>query len=957
MSIEPGMSLSNYRVVDALGVGGMGEVWRAEDEKLGRQVALKVLPDEFAQDPERMARFEREAKVLASLNHPNIATLYGLESVKTQMAAGTAAPQGSQASPEAVVAHASRVPAGTVAPQGARAAEERLVGQASRLPDTDSVVTTFLVMELVEGEDLSERIKRGPVPLEEATAIALQIAEALEAAHEQGIVHRDLKPANIKLRPDGAVKVLDFGLAKAWEADGADPGLSLSPTITQHATAAGLILGTAAYMSPEQARGMPVDRRADIWSFGVVVWEMLTGRKLFEGHTVSDVLASVLKEAPDLEALPSETPPYLRRLIRRSLDKDAKRRLRDIGEARVLFQDYQADPEGSGSASAESVPVAAPAPRWRRLLPWAVAGLVAVAAVVLGVGDLWKQPAIESTIRFQVPPPEGRGYQLDPYRPGPVVVSPDGQSLAFTAWDADGQARIFVRNLDEVQPRVLAGTDGAEYPFWSPDSKSLGFFAEGKLKKVSASGGQPLTLCDAPDGKGGSWSPEGVILFAPEATRPIQRVSQLGGEPVDVTAFNEERGDDSHRHPRFLPDGKHFLYLARFPNGAKEGQAVVAASLDGGEEKTIVRSPAAAEYASGHLLFLRERTLMAQPFDSDALELSGEPFPITDTVVLIAVETAQAVFSASQTGVLAFQGGVFSADLALRWRARDGSIQETIGEPARFSNSFRLSPTEETAIVQIRQDEGDNDDLWVVDLNRKLRTRFTFGRADVGSGVFSPDGETVIWGSTENKEQYSIHRKSIGGSGDGELLSVFDRRTVPGAWHPDGSTVLLASRVSQAPTNVDLLSWSLTEDAAPQPWIESDFVEYSPGFSPDGRWVVYGSNESGSWEVYVAPFPGPGRKWQVSVGGGGWPVWRGDGKEILYLRGNEITGVTVEDRGSGLAFGQPQLIFEHGLASGGARFQVSADGQRFLVIESAEVAAPEPITVVVNWPAAIEAQR
>ncbi len=710
-------------------------------------------------------------------------------------------------------------------------------------------------------------------------------------------------------------------------------------------------------MAPEQAAGIAADRRADIWAFGVVFWEMLTGNKLFEGETVSHVLAAVLKDEVDLESLPKDTPSRLRDLIARCLKKKPKQRLQAIGDARIVLEEYHADPEAFDTAVATTVLESAPQPTWKRALPWAVAGGRCGSS---GPGRRERcptQPAIDSTIRFQVPPPEDRGYQLDPYRPGPVVVSPDGQSLAFTAWDADGQARIFVRDLDEVQPRVLAGTDGAEYPFWSPDSKNLGFFADDKLKKVSASGGQPLTLCDAPNGKGGSWNSEGVIVFEPEADRPIQRVSQLGGEPVDVTAFDEERGDDSHRHPRFLPDGQHFLYLARFRDGFDEGHAVVAASLEGQEQKVIIRSPAAAEYASGHLLFLRERTLMAQPFDPDALELSGEPFPIADTVVLIAEETAQAVFSASQTGVLAFQGGVFSADLALRWRARDGSIQETVGEPARFSDSFRLSPTEETAIVQIRQDEGENDDLWVVDLNRKLRTRFTFGRGDVGSAVFSPDGETVMWGSTENEEQYSIHRKSIGGSGDGELLSVFDRRTLPGAWHPDGSTVLLASRVSQAPTNVDLLSWSLTEDASPQPWIESDFVEYSPGFSPDGRWVVYGSNESGSWEVYVAPFPGPGRKWQVSVGGGGWPVWRGDGKEILYLRGNEITGVTVEDRGSGLAFGQPQLIFEHGLASGSARFQVSADGQRFLVIESAEVAPPEPITVVVNWPAAIEAQR
>ena len=751
--------------------------------------------------------------------------------------------------------------------------------------------------------------------------------------------------------------MLDFGLAKAWDADTKGANLSMSPTLTAHATAAGIILGTAAYMSPEQAAGIAADRRADIWAFGVVFWEMLTGNKLFEGETVSHVLAAVLKDEVDLEALPDGTPFRLRELIARCLRKKPKQRLQAIGDARIVLEEYRADPEAFDQPLMAAAVETVPQPTWKKALPWALLSVATLAAGALGLGALSKGGAAESAIRFQVPPPDTRGYQLDTYRPGPVVVSPDGQSLAFAAWDADGQVRIFVRDLDEVQPRVLAGTEDAQYPFWSPDSKNLGFFAEGKLKKVSASGGQPLTLCDAPDGKGGSWSAEGVILFAPEAARPIQRVSQLGGEPVDVTTFDEERGDDSHRHPRFLPDGQHFLYLARFPSGETEGQAVVAASIDEGEEKIIVRSPAAAEYASGHLLFLRERTLMAQPFDPDALELSGEPFPVADTVVLISTGTAQAVFSVSQTGVLAFQGGTFSADLALRWRGRDGSIQESIGEPARFSNSFRLSPTEETAVVLIRQDEGDNDDLWVVDLNRKLRTRFTFGRGDAGSQIFSPDGETVLWGSTEDEKQYSIHRKSIGGSGDGELLSEFDRRTLPVAWHPDGSTVLLGSRVSQAPTNFDLLSWSLAQDAEPQPWIESEFVEYSPDFSPDGRWVVYGSNESGIWEIYVAPFPGPGRKWQVSVDGGGWPVWRGDGREILYRRGSDIVGVTVEDRGSGLVFGQPQLIFEHTSAGGNNRFQVSADGQRFLVIESAEVAAPEPITVVVNWPAAIEAQR
>ena len=428
-----GTTLAHYKVTAALGAGGMGEVWRAEDEKLGRQVALKVLPDEFAKDPERMARFEREAKVLASLNHPNIAHLYGLESVKTQMAAGTAAPSGS-----------ADGFAGTSNDEPVRAKPEGRspMGHASRVPDTDSVVTTFLVMELVEGEDLSERIKRGPVPMEEATAIALQIAEALEAAHESGIVHRDLKPANIKLRPDGTVKVLDFGLAKAWEADSSSANLSMSPTLTAHATAAGIILGTAAYMSPEQAAGIAADRRADIWAFGVVFWEMLTGHKLFEGETVSHVLASVLKDEVDLDELPAETPAPLRKLIGRCLRKKPKQRLQAIGDARIAIEEYLADPEGSAEAPAESPPVATAVPRWRRFLPWTVAGLLAVAVAGLMWSVLGTKPQVVSAT---IPPPPDAEFHLNPNSPGPVAVSPDGRSLAFSAQDSNGDILLYVR--------------------------------------------------------------------------------------------------------------------------------------------------------------------------------------------------------------------------------------------------------------------------------------------------------------------------------------------------------------------------------------------------------------------------------------------------------------------------------------------------------------------------------
>jgi serine/threonine protein kinase len=960
----------------------MGQVWRAVDEKLGREVALKVLPEEFALDPDRMARFEREAKVLASLNHPNIAHLYGLESAfpsETETGTETGTRRGpgaggrgtgagslppvipSEAEGRVEGSRRGQSPPIDPLPRPALSERSEPKGPSTRGADAplahdDTSAATFLVMELVDGEDLSDVIGRGPVPVDEAIPIALQIAEALEAAHEQGIVHRDLKPANIKLRPDGAVKVLDFGLAKAWDAETGDHSLSLSPTLTAHATAAGVILGTAAYMAPEQAAGVAADRRADVWAFGVVLWEMLTGRKLFEGETVSHVLASVLKDRPDLEALPDGTPPQLRALVERCLRKKPRQRLQSIGDARLVLEEYLEDPEAALPAlSGHDAVAPAPTPMRRKV----GAALAAAAAVALGLligALLFRGSRDVPTIRFQVPPPEGRGFQLDSTRPGPVVISPDGRSLAFSAWDADGAVRIFIRELDEVVARPLSGTEDAQYPFWSPDAQFIGFFAAGKLKKVNASGGQPLTLCDAPDGKGGSWGPDGIILFAPGPYQPIHRVSQLGGESDPVTAFDDERGDDSHRHPRWLPDGKHFLYLARFPEGSREGQAVMAASLDGSENRLLVRSPAAAEYASGRLLYLMESTLMAQPFDSSSLELEGDPVPVADGVALMSTGTAQGVFSASRTGVLAFQSGTLSWDQLLRWRSRDGEGLESIGEPARFWDTVELSPTGTTAAVRIREDDGDNLDLWIVELDRRLRTRFTFDPAEDDDPVFSPDGNELMW-ATAAGDGSTLSWKAIGGSGEGEPVATFEKPTWPETWHPGRELVLINQRVQESPANLDIMASSISGSGDPNPWQSSEFIEYGSEFSPDGRWVVYGSNESDQWEVYVAPFPGPGRKWQVSVGGGAWPRWRGDGREIIYenLAGTLI-GIGVEARGDGLAFSEPEELFQHKVSQGRS-WDVTADGERFLLVEPEQDHDPQPITVVVNWPQTIDSQR
>jgi serine/threonine protein kinase len=886
-----GTTLAQYKVTAALGEGGMGEVWRAEDSKLGREVALKVLPEEFAKDPERMARFEREAKVLASLNHPNIATLYGLETVESGTGTGTG---------------------------------------------------TFLAMELVEGEDLSERIKRGKVPVEEATAIALQIAEALEAAHEQGIVHRDLKPANIKLRPDGTVKVLDFGLAKAWDSEGSDPGLSLSPTVTRHATAAGVILGTAAYMSPEQARGMSVDRRADIWSFGVVFWEMLTGQKLFEGQTVSDVLASVLKEAPPLDALPSETPPRVRRVIARCLDKEPRNRLRDIGEARIALESQE-----------EELSAAAPAPapaderRWSRL-SWVVAGLAAVAALTLGLLLINRPDPEQRVIRFETPPPENGRFHLAPDNPGPAVVSPDGSMIAYSGRTADGVIQLWIRSLDEAAARPMAGTENAQYPFWSPDSQRIGFFAKGKLRVVEAVGGPPLALCDAVDGKGGTWSPTGVIVFAPNYNSPLHRVPEAGGESVPVTEFSEERNDNSHRHPRFLPDGNHFLYMARSAAGTTEGHPVAIGSLDGADERILFRAKTGVEYASGHILFVREQTLMARPFDATKLEFSGDAFPVAEAVTLLPPGTVVGVYSASQNGVLAYQVGSGQDDsFRLVWRDREGNELGKVGDHGSYDEVHILAGGELAAVSQEESGAG-NGDIWVIDLRRDLFTRFTFDPGYESGVVSSPDGKSIYY-TADSRGEFKIVRKEIGGSGEGEVIFESPDDMYPGSISPDGQS--LAFFMGGGDTSYDIWILPLSGDAEPYPFIASEFTETFPVFSPDGRWLAYESHESGAPEIYVTAFPEPGRKWQVSTNRGQAPRWNPDGSEILFhAPDGTITAVAIESRNKGLLIGEATPLFNTRLQPAGYYFwALSPEGDRILAMETGTEHDAPNLSVVVNW--------
>ena len=889
MSLAVGQHLGVYVIVAPLGAGGMGEVWRARDTRLGREVALKVLPSAFALDPERMNRFEREAKLLASLSHPNVATLYGLEDLDGQR---------------------------------------------------------VLAMELAEGEDLSKRIQRGPVPSDEALLIARQIADALEQAHEKGIVHRDLKPANVKLGSDGQVKVLDFGLAKAWAGEaGSDSAadFSRSPTLAHTGTLAGLILGTAAYMAPEQAAGRPVDRRADVWAFGVVLFEMLSGRPLFSGETVSEVLASVIKEEPDWSQLPAGVPPGVVRLLRRCLKKKPRERMHDIGDVRLELEELIA---GAGTAAPAE---AAPAAR-QPFRAWLVGAVVAAALLGAVGGYLARRSPPESRVlAFDVQPPPGTSFHLDTERPSVPVLSPDGRMLAFTAADG-GRFSLHVRALDATTPRPVPGTEGAQYPFWSPDSTQIGFFAEGRLKRVQVVGnaGPPVALCSAMEMKGASWGAEGVIVFAPEAGTGLLRVSEGGGEPEPVTKLDPARKENSHRHPRFLPDGRHFLFLARI-DGATE-HAVMVASLDGAPPRELLRSPAAAEYASGQLLFLRERTLMARPFDTGRLEPSGEVYPVAEDVRLVGAGptgTSLAVFSASAAGVLAYQQEAVADARRLVWRDREGKEVGAVGDRAEYA-APRISPRGDLAAVQVAGEDGGQD-IWLVDLARNVRSRFTSGAGDEIAPLWWPDGRSVVMGC-ELKGTVDICRKDLTSS-EPQLLYESKTDKYPGSLSPDGRLLLYGQQGAKTDFDIWLLPLEGGRAQEPRPWLQTHFIEVLPRISPDGRLVAYMSNESGRMEIYVTPFPGPGRRWQITGGGETHPEWEAGGRRLFY-RGSEGVGtVSIALRGDQLEVGPPRLLFPAVLETRSPLLAPAPDSQRILSVEAGETKKTDTLTVVVNWAA------
>jgi len=886
MAILPGTHLGSYEVVAQIGAGGMGEVYRAHDTKLARDVAIKVLPANFVNDPERLSRFQREARMLAALNHPNIATIFGLE---------------------------------------------------------QSGGATCLVMELVPGETLAERVKAGPLPIEETLKIAVQIAEALEAAHEKQIIHRDLKPANVKVTPEGKVKVLDFGLAKAFEGDAADQDMSNSPTLSRAATMQGVILGTAAYMSPEQAKGKAVTKATDIWAFGCVLYELLSGHKAFEGEDTTEILAAVVRAEPDWTRLPENTPQSIRLLLRRCMKKDRRQRFQDATDVRIEIEDTL-----SGASALASAP-AAPAPQSRQLpLVWiAFSGALLLALAAVSFTHFRETPPQPRIARFQIALPEKTI--------GPIFeLSPDGRYLAFTASEA-GRRHLWIRPIDSLTAQIVPETEDATYSFWSPDSANIAFFVPGKLKRVALAGGPSQTICDAADGRGGTWNSDGVIVYSPGPGSAIARVSAAGGVPATLTKLVSH--DELHRYPKFLPDNKHFLYLVN--EGKPETNGVNIGSLDGGAPVRILSDNSSAAYVSpespggnGLLLFRREGTLMGVSFDLRRLQITGEVFPIVEGVGTTG-NTQNAAFSVSDNGMLAYGSGVInqSGD-EMVWMDRTGKHLGNAGQAGRISG-MALSPDEKAILFSLFNTAGDASDLWLLDVARGVPSRSTFRPGISADGIWSPDGKTIVFQSNN----LSIYRKPANGTGKEELLLTGGINNRPMDWSRDGKFVVYMSTTAGA-SGFGLWLLPMEGDHKPVPYLQTSFNEGDAQFSPDGRWMAYTSNESGQPQVYVQAVPASGAKWQISPAGGGQPRWRRDGKELFFISADQKLMAVAVNNGTAFEAGAPQFLFglDPVFPSSGGRFayQPTADGKRFLVLQVAGGAAAPPINVVFNWQAGLK---
>jgi Tol biopolymer transport system component len=882
-----GKTLAHYEITSQLGKGGMGEVFQAKDRKLGRDVAIKVLPEEFAKDADRVSRFQREAKLLASLNHPNIAAIYGLEA---------------------------------------------------------SDQTNFLVLELVEGETLADQIKRGPIPVEESLKLALQIAEALEAAHEKGVIHRDLKPANIKVTPEGKAKVLDFGLAKAFAGEQAELNLSNSPTLSNAATQQGVILGTAAYMSPEQARGKAADKRADIWAFGCVLFEMLTGRAAFSGRDITEILAAVIRAEPEWASLPANLHWRLREVIERCLKKEAKDRYHDISDVKSDIQRVLADPSG---LFVQPITGAELRVRLQAILPW-VAVAVVLTAIIAGLA-VWKLRPAEprQVMRFDYELPEGQQFSTTTSGMFTLAVSPDGKQFVYPT-----PKGLYLRSVNELTAKLISGTEGdTQQPFFSPDGQWIGYLSndDHALKKIAINGGAPVTLCVVQQLAGASWNADNTIVYS-QFRGDIVRISANGGAQQSLVKAKSR----ILIAPQILPDGKSVLFTAfSAPASTKvySQLKIMVQSLKSGESKELFEGLAAQYLPTGHIIYKQTNgsKVFGIPFNLDRLDVAGRPVSLIENVNSLA-------YAISDAGTLVYVPQITSTGLdsakgrTLVWVDRTGH-EEPLPAPSNAYAWPKISPDGTRVALTIRDTGGY--DIWIWDLARKTMTRLTFDRKNNQISIWTPDGKRIVYLSLREGVKGSVYWKAADGTGEDEKLgSAPNRLLVPSCFAKDGKTLVMTELLSNEIAGIGTLS--MVGDRARKPLLQhEEYSEAMPNISPDGRWMAYASTESGKLDVYVRPFPEVNKgRWQVSTNGGGSPLWSPNGRELFYLTTDSAMAVSVKTEPT-FSLGTPKTLFRLTNVVNnpmeGTQWDISPDGERFLIMKGAGAEAPRKINIVLNW--------
>ena len=885
MTLTAGTKLGRYEIRSQLGAGGMGEVYLAHDPKINRGVAIKILPTMVASDSERLRRFEQEVQATGKLNHPNILAVYDVET--------------HDGSP-------------------------------------------YVVYELLEGETLRERLRGGAIATRKAVDFALQIANGLSAAHAKGIVHRDLKPDNLFVTNDGHLKILDFGLAKLVEprSNVEDQTDVLTRKVN---TDPGALMGTAGYMSPEQVRGRGVDHRTDIFSFGAVFYEMLSGRRAFHGESAIETLNAILKEdPPDLTGTNPNIAPALERVVSHCLEKSPDRRFQSATDVAFALESL------SGVTSLPSQQTATtkslvPSRFWtkERLIWLGVCAFLAIAAAVLAFSRFSQSQPSSHAVQLAFTTPEKTT------RATHITVSPDGLRVAFLATNAEGKREIWVRSLDTSVAQTLAGTDEAVSPFWSPDSRSLGYFARGKLYTVDASGGRPQVLCEVRNDRGGAWNRDGVILFAgPEG---LYRVSAQGGTPTLATKLHPY--EEAHRWPYFLPDGRHFIFLA--DAGTAENHQIRLGSLDSQETPILFGAITRVAYAApGYLLYVNQGALLAQPFDSQKLKLTGEPATLAESIAEVG-PNHEFDFSVSDNGVLAYQASSRMTELV--WFDRSGKKLEVVGEPDNFA-SIALSPDGRRALASMLDADGRAADVWLVDLSHGSKSRLTFDPYSDAEAVWSPDGTRVVFTSNRDGAFSELHVTSSNASGNDQKLLEADANDIPTSWSRDGKYILFMRWAPQVHAAIWLLTLHGKVEA--EPLLQSSAFDQGAGvFSPNGRFIAYTTNESGRFDVYVQSFPLSDKKWSVSSDGGRLPLWRDDGRELFYLTlDGQVMSVDVKTDGI-FESGRPKQLFQTQMRQAFMPYAVSADGSRFLIIAPRQANNSTPLVVVLNWTAKLKQKQ